>query len=468
MSRKEVPRAGLLKAALARRITNDEGARALHLSVRQFIRVKHRFQAAGPPGLCHRLRGRPSPRRLPADVRARVAALLQTAYGDVNDCHVTEKLREVEGLLVSRASVRRIRRSLDLPAKHRRRPRQHRARRTPESRMGALVQLDGSPHAWLEARGPALTLHGAIDDATSTVLALHFRPTEDLHGYATLLHQIGTAYGLPLALYGDRFGVFVRNDAHWTLAEELQGHQHPTHFGQILRDLAIGFRPAGSPQAKGRIERLWRTLQDRLVVELRLRGLGTQEAANAFLPDFLADYNRRFTHPPTDAHAAWRPRPRDLADQLSCRYTRTVARDNTARLGARWVQIPPGPSGRSYAGSRVDLRECVDGRLLVFRAGARLVSQPSPGPDFVLTPRSKPHAERTRRLRASRSAPEEGGRYPGIPQNRPSAPARRAATPTTATLRPPATHPWRRSLTLRRRARNPSTPHAGVTFSRNS
>ena len=341
MSRKEVPRPGLLKAALAGKCTNAEGAEALHLSVRQFIRVKHRFQAAGAPGLCHRLRGRPSPRRLSADVRTRVATLLQTTYLDVNDCHATEKLREVEGLRISRASVRRIRRALARPAKHRRRPRQHRARRTPAARMGALVQLDGSPGAWLEGRGPIMTLHGAIDDATNTVLALHFRPTEDLHGYATVLQQIGLAYGLPLTLYGDRFGVFVRNDPHWTLAEELQGHQHPTHFGQILRDLAVGFRAAGSPQAKGRIERLWRTLQDRLVVELRLRGLVTRAAANAYLPEFLADYNRRFTHPPADTHAAWRPRPRDFADQLSCRYTRVVAPDNTVRLGSRWVQIPP-------------------------------------------------------------------------------------------------------------------------------
>ena len=464
MSRKEVPRAGLLKAALAGKVTNDEGAGALHLSVRQFIRVKHRFQTDGAPGLCHRLRGRPSPRRLPADVRARVAALLQTTYLDVNDCHATEKLREVEGLLVSRASVRRIRRALDLPAKHRRRPRQHRAHRTPEARMGALVQLDGSPCDWLEGRGPAMTLLGAIDDATSTVLALHFRPTEDLHGYATVLHHVGTAYGLPLTFYGDRFGALVRTDAHWTLEEELQGHQHPTHFGQVLRDLAIGFLAAGSPQAKGRIERLWRTLQDRLVVELRLRGIATRAAANAFLPEFLADYNHRFAHPPTDAHAAWRPRPRDFADQLSCRYTRVVAPDNTVRLGTRWVQIPPGPSGRSSAGSRVDLRECVDGRLLVFRApGGRLVSQPSPGPDFVLKPRSKPHAERTRRLRASRTASEQGGRYPGIPQTRPSGTAPRRTTPTPQAARPAPTHPWRRPFTPRRR-----TPHAGVTFSRNS
>lgn len=463
MSRKEVPRAGLLKAALAGKVTNDEGAGALHLSVRQFIRVKQRFQADGAPGLCHRLRGRPSPRRLPADVRDRVAALLQTTYLDVNDCHATEKLREVDDLLVSRASVRRIRRSLDLPAKHRRRPRQHRARRMPEARMGALVQLDGSPHDWLEGRGPVMTLLGAIDDATGTVLALHFQPTEDLHGYATVLHHVGTGYGLPLTFYGDRFGALVRNDAHWTLEEELQGHQHPTHFGQILRDLAIGFQPAGSPQAKGRIERLWRTLQDRLVVELRLRGITTRAAANAVLPEFLADYNRRFAHPPTDAHAAWRPRPRDFADQLSCRYTRVVAPDNTVRLGARWVQIPPGPYGRSYAGTRVDLRECVDGRLLVGRAGTRLVSQPPPGPDFVLTPRSKPHAERTRRRRASRSASEEGDRPPGIPQKPSARPSARRPTPTAQTARPAATHPWRRSLNLR-----PRTPHAGVTFSRNS
>ena len=155
MSRKEARRPGLVQLAVAGTITNAEGAGALHLSVRQFIRVKHRFRADGAPGLCHRLRGRPSPRRLPADVRGRVAGLLQTTYVDVNDCHATEKLHEVEGLRVSRASVRRIRRALDLPAKHRRRPRQHRARRTPEARMGALVQLDGSPHDLSFAKTPS-------------------------------------------------------------------------------------------------------------------------------------------------------------------------------------------------------------------------------------------------------------------------------------------------------------------------
>jgi hypothetical protein len=136
----------------------------------------------------------------------------------------------------------------------------------------------------------------------------------------------------------------------WTLAEELQGHQDPTHFGRMLQALGIGFIRAHSPQAKGRIERLWGTLQDRLTSESRLREISTLEGGNAFLPEFLADFTRRFARPPADATPAWRPVPRDLADVLSCRYQRIVARDNTVHLGARWVQIPRGPRGRSYAG----------------------------------------------------------------------------------------------------------------------
>src|SRR5262249_3939423 len=148
-------------------------------------------------------------------------------YAGFNDCHAPEKLQEVEGLVLSRSSVRRLRRALGRPAKRQRRRRQGRMRRCPEAQLGALVQLDASPFAWLEPRGPALVLHGAIDDATGTVLALHFRPTEDLHGYATLLRQRVTTYGMPLALDGDRLNVFVRNDPHWTLEEQLQGVQEP-------------------------------------------------------------------------------------------------------------------------------------------------------------------------------------------------------------------------------------------------
>ena len=135
------------------------------------------------------------------------------------------------------------------------------------------------------------------------------------------------------------------------------GAQAPTHLGRVLQELGIGYVQARSPQGKGRVERLWGTLQDRLVSELRLRTVSTRAAANAFLPDFLADFNRRFAQPPAQPQAVWRRPPRALALVLSCRYTRQVARDNTLRLGPRLVQIPPGPHGRSYARRRVEVRE---------------------------------------------------------------------------------------------------------------
>ena len=321
--------------------------------------------------------------------------------------------------------------------------------------MGALVQLDASSFAWLETRGPQFALHGAIDDATGTVLALYFRPTEDLHGYVTLLRQLLTTYGRPLALYGDRLNVFVRNDPHWILEEQLRGTQDPTHFGRLLRELGIGFIAAGSPQAKGRIERLWQTLQDRLVSELRLRGIATLEAANAFLAEFLADFNRRFTRAPAAPTAAWRPAPRDLAALLSCRYTRVVAHDNTVRLGPRWVQLP---RRRAYTGRRLEMRECLDGRLLVFADGQCLATQPAPAAHIILRPPRRPNSDRGPRRRASQSPAGEGGRYPPPSRKRPLSPR----TPVPAAARKPSpAHPWRHSTPY-------STRRRGMTFSRNS
>jgi hypothetical protein len=333
---------------------------------------------------------------LPAALTVRVQALLRDRYAGFNDTHVTEKLREVEALALSRESVRRLRRALGLPAVHRRRPPQHRSRRPREPAAGQLVQLDGSPFEWLQGRGPAMTLLGAIDDATSQVVALHCRPTEDLHGYATLLHQMFTTVGLPIALYGDGVNILVRTDHHWTLAEQLAGTQAPTHLGRVLQELGIGYVQARSPQAKGRIERLWPTLQDRLVSELRLRDITTRPAANAFLPTFLADFNPRFARAAADPTPVWRLPPSDLEVVLSCRYQRVVGRDNTLQLGPRLIQIPRGPYGRSYARRRVEVRELLDGRLIVRADATVIATVGSPGPEFALLSRRSPSGDRRR------------------------------------------------------------------------
>jgi len=427
MSRKEVPRPGLLRHCLVGRLTNAQVAEALSLSVRQVQRLKRRLERAGVRGLVHGLRGQPSNRRLPRELVERIRSLMTGRYRGFNDRHLTEKLHELEQLVVSRASVRRVRVALGEPAQRPRRAPLHRARRPRADAVGRLVQLDGSPFAWLEERGPALTLLGAIDDASSEVLALHFRPAEDLHGYLVLLAQMLRAHGMPVTLYGDRLNVFVRNDSHWTLAEELAGAQAPTHFGRVLADLGIGYIAAQSPQGKGRVERLWGTLQDRLVSELRLRGIATGEAANAFLPDFIADHNRRFAAPAASLPAVWRATPRHLDRVLSCRYPRVVARDNTVRLGARWVQLPPGPGRQSWAGRRVELRELLDGRVLVLANEQILAGLPAV-PGFVLRPRRQPTPARsTSRLRSA------------------SAPRRPA--PTRATRRSTSPdHPWSVSI----------------------
>src|SRR5438552_1506494 len=443
MSRKEVLRAGLVRAALAGKITNAEGAGALHLTVRQFKRLKARVRTEGVAGLPHRARGRPGRRHLGADLREQVVTLMTTVYDGFNDVHLTEKLRERHALPVSRATVRRLRLALGRPARRRRRAPKHRSRRDRAPALGQLAQLDGSPFAWFEERGPVSTLHGVIDDATSLPLALGFRPTEDLHGYFTVLRQVCRTYGVPTTLYGDRLNVFQRNDHHWTLEEELRGKQDPTHFGRALQDLGVGFIAAQSPQAKGRIERLWATLQDRLTSELRLRGLATPEAAERFLPEFIAGFNRRFARPAAASVAVWRRPPRELDRLLSCRYSVAVARDNTVHLGARWLQIPPGPRGRSYAGCRVEVRELLDGRLLALYHGAVLAAQASPSAAFTLVPRRAPSADRSRNRAPATAAPapwaQDRRSHPAPVQEHP--PKSAVVTPR-APRRPARDHPW--------------------------
>ncbi|MFZ1131734.1 MAG: hypothetical protein WAN38_13245, partial [Terriglobales bacterium] len=244
-----------------------------------------------------------------------------------------------------------------------------------------MALTDASRHDWLEGRGPVLTLIGFQDDATAQILAAHFQlEAENTLGYLRSLHAMIATHGVPLSLYRDRHSIFQRNDAHWTLAEQLAGKQSPTQLGRALEELGIEQIPAHSPQAKGRIERAWRTCQDRLVSELRLARATTLAEANTVLARFCADYNRRFARAAAESVRDFRSLPRrfDLDRCLAFRYQRVVHADHTVTLGAHSIPLPPLPGQRGYAGETVELSHQLDGRLRVFRGDQLLRDLPLP------------------------------------------------------------------------------------------
>jgi hypothetical protein len=217
-----------------------------------------------------------------------------------------------------------------------------------------------------------------MDDATGALLpGAVFVPAEDTGSYLRLLRTLVGTCGIPVALYMDRHGIFQRHDAAWTRAEELRGAQEPTQVGRALAALGIAAIFALSPQAKGRIERLWGTLQDRLVAELRLAGITTLAAANAFLPGFTMRFNARFGRLAADRVPAWRPVPRGLDLERVCSFytAATVLNDNTVRTQGRVLQIPPGPGGRGYAKARVEVRHLLDGSWRIYHGDRLLATQ---------------------------------------------------------------------------------------------
>ena len=310
-----------------------------------------------------------------------ILTLARGKYQGFNDSHLAEKLRDEENLAVSRETVRRILRAAKVASPQQRRPRQYRSRRPPRPRFGMMALTDASRHDWLEGRGPMLTLLGFQDDATGQILAAHFQlEAENTVGYLRALHALIVAHGIPLSLYRDRHSIFQRNDSHWTLAEQLAGKQSPTQLGRALDQLGIAQIPAYSPQAKGRIERAWRTCQDRLVSELRLARAATLAEANAVLDKFCADYNRRFARPPADADSDFRRLPRrfDLSRCLALHYQRVVNADHTIALGTHSIALPPLPGQRGYAGETVELFHQLDGTLRIYRGDQLLVALPLP------------------------------------------------------------------------------------------
>ena len=414
MTSREQRRAWVLNRVLKRELTMTEAAGMVALSERQLWRLRTAFERDGPAGLVHGNRGRPSQRRLDASLRARIVELRRTTYVDVNDTHLAELLAEREGLTISRPSLQRILRSAGLASPRRRRPPRHRSRRERVAAEGLLLQLDGSRHDWLERRGPRLTLVGAIDDATGRVPAATFRDQEDAAAYLEILRSTVAAHGLPGAVYHDRHSAFAPTSPG---PAEPGGPDELSQVGRALVELEIGSIVARSPQAKGRIERLWGTFQDRLVVELRLAGIVDRAGANELLAAFLPRFNTRFAVPPADPVPAWRPVPADvrLDRVLVFKYRCKVARDHTIRLDGQVLQLPPGRGGRGYAGRLVEVHVRLDGSLVAFDGTRQLAVQPAPADPVQL-------------------------RAQHLPRPDPS------LVPGAATLpwMPPADHPWRR------------------------
>jgi len=372
LSQKELQRVQVISQCVQGNLACARAAELLDLSPRHVKRLKSRYRQGSAAALAHASRGRPSHRRLPQRVRDRIVRLARTRYAGFNDHHLCEKLIEQEGFSLSRETLRRLLRSQGRGSPRKRRAPTHRQRRLRVAAEGQLVQLDGSPHDWLEGRGPRLTALGMQDDASGKILAAQFFPSETAEGYFHLLQSLLRRFGVPTAFYGDRSGIFVRNDEHWTVQEELAGQRQPTQFGRALAQLGITFIAAQSPQAKGRIERLWGVLQDRLTSELRLAQACDIDAANAVLRTFVADYNRRFARTPREAAQAWRPAPDDLQRICAFRHERIVSNDNVVQWDGCRLQIPPQHRRFSFAGAKIQLYQTLDGRVSLYYGDTRL------------------------------------------------------------------------------------------------
>ena len=461
LNTQEQKRVLILNRVLVGQLTAAEAAELLNLSERQVRRLLAAYRKEGAAAIAHGNRGRKPVHSVSQQVRTRVIQLATTTYAGCNYQHLRDLLAEREDIQLSRASVRRILLAAGIGSPRTQRRRQHRRRRARSVQEGMLVQIDGSHHAWLEERGPQLTLIAAIDDATGKLAAAVFREEEDAAGYFLLVQQMVGQHGRPLALYHDRHGIFKQTSKAKeadTLEEQLAGKQEPTQFGRLLEELEITSIAAQSPQAKGRVERLFGTLQERLVVELRLAEASTLEQANQVVASYLPRFNAQFAVEASQSGSAYRPLPETLAAQeLFCfKYQRTVAADNTISFAKQRLQVLADEQRRSYAKARVQVHEHFDGHLSVHYAGRCLATTTAP----LEAPK----------LRARQGA-RGGGTVPVDSQTPNSAvvllnqattaelgeSTARSADQAAAQRRPAANHSWRKSFLPSKRTKSLNT-----------
>ena len=367
MSHKEIDRVGVIRKVVDGEMKQRAAAKQLDLSVRQIKRLVRAMRQAGPPGLVSKRRGRPGNNSIAASVKVHFIGLVRSRYSDFGPTLAHEKLTELHEFAHSVETLRvwmiadglwqtKSRKKASI---HQRRPRR--------PCRGELVQIDGSPHDWFEDRGPRCCLIVFIDDATSELTALRLVPVESTQAYMETLAVYLVAHGRPVGLYSDRHSIFRVNRT------DCEGEL--TQFSRALKTLDIGAIHASTPQAKGRVERANQTLQDRLVKELRLRGISDIDSANAFLPTFMSDYNQRFAKPPqspVDAHRPVLHSTEELSLILSIHHTRKLSKNLTCQFHNREYQIIGQGKGYRLRGSLVTLCESFDGNVTLLSKGQAL------------------------------------------------------------------------------------------------
>lgn len=359
MSMQELDRLRTVQAVIEGRLKAVAAAQRLEVTDRQIRRLLERYRLHGPAGLVSRRYGRPSNNRLPALREAAALAIIRENYADFGPTLACEKLREIHGLSLAKETVRKLMMAAGLwiPRKQRA-PKVHQPRNR-RACLGELIQIDGSDHRWFEDRAPACTALVYVDDATSRIMEMRFVASESTFSYFEATRAYLERHGKPVAFYSDKASVFRVN------SKAAVGGDGHTQFARALFELNIEGICANSSQAKGRVERTHKTLQDRLVKEMRLRGISTMEAANAFMPAFIADYNARFGKPPRNEHDAHRGlRAEECLDLIfTWREPRCVSKSLTLQYDKTLYLLKETPDSRKLAGHYIDVYQYPDGRI---------------------------------------------------------------------------------------------------------
>lgn len=369
MSRKEARALHIIHQALDKKITQVEAAAIIGLSDRHIRRLVKRVRREGDDGICHRGRGTASNHRIPGKVKEKALKLFRERYRDFNLVHATEKLGELHGIPLSDETLRLWLNEAAIPYK-KRRARKHRRWRERKAHFGELVQIDGSHHDWFEGRGPVCVFMGYIDDATGTVYGRFYEYEGTLPAMDSMKRYI-RHYGIPQSSYLDKHTTY-KSWAEPTIEEQLNNQKPMSHFERSLAELGIDVIHANSPQAKGRVERLFKTLQDRLVKEMRLVGIKSVDEANEFVKLYLPKYNRRFRKKAASEADLHRPAPhsRELDRILCIKEERTVRNDFTILHNGMLYQI-----GEAIRAQKVQVEERLDGTIRISYKGRELRSR---------------------------------------------------------------------------------------------